>query len=217
MAVGLAVEGKTDEAETHFAESVMLAPRRPEPHLMFAIFLADRGRWTQAIEQYRLTLRLDPKNQDAADGLLRAQELRRTSPEKIAQPHKVIPDQAALERLNNDAVSLAARGDWDQAIERYRRILAVDPDFFKAHNNLGVALAARGRADEAYAHFARAAALMPENADIRFYFGNFLAKQGRIREAAEQFRIGSRLSPERADLRANLSKAEEILKRSPAP
>ncbi len=50
---------------------------------------------------------------------------------------------------NNLGLLLVGRGETDEAIAHYRKVLEIKPDYAEAHNNLGVALAACGQFDEA--------------------------------------------------------------------
>jgi len=50
---------------------------------------------------------------------------------------------------NNRGVCLAKRGLWKDAVEAFRKAVALDPRDAGAHNNLAVALAATDRSDEA--------------------------------------------------------------------
>jgi Flp pilus assembly protein TadD len=53
-------------------------------------------------------------------------------------------------------------------VTSYRRLLALDPDNFMAHNNVGLVLAGLGRRSEADAEFGRALELRPDNPHVRF-------------------------------------------------
>src|SRR5262249_44320986 len=49
----------------------------------------------------------------------------------------------------NLGVALRSKGQVDEAIVCYRKVIALDPKFVYAHHNLGYALADKGKADEA--------------------------------------------------------------------
>ncbi|HZE21496.1 MAG TPA: tetratricopeptide repeat protein [Desulfobaccales bacterium] len=63
-------------------------------------------------------------------------------------------------------------GLWDQASERWKEVLAGNPDSPAAHNNLAVAAERDGRNDEARRGYQKAAELAPENP----YIGENLAR-----------------------------------------
>lgn len=60
------------------------------------------------------------------------------------------------------AAALASRGRSAEAIAGYRLVLAIAPDFARAHSDLARLLSEQGRLEEATRHFKRARTFMPE-------------------------------------------------------
>lgn len=86
-------------------------------------------------------------------------EEERTSEEKRIR--KLCPGGAAdtyLEALHHEG-----RGEVEEAVAGYRRVLRADPDFAEAHGNLGVLLARQGADDEASAELTRALMSKPDS------------------------------------------------------
>ena len=96
-----------------------------------------------------------------------------------------------------------------QAVESYRRVLDLVPDWVDAHINLGVALYQMGRADEARAEFLSAVDLDPLNGISRYNLGCVLEEQGEIDQAIEHLRRAVRALPAHADVHFNLALAYE--------
>jgi tetratricopeptide (TPR) repeat protein len=96
-----------------------------------------------------------------------------------------------------------------QAVETYRRVLELAPDWVEAHINLGVALYQMGRADEARAAFRSAVQLDPANGISLYNLGCVLEEQGEIEEAISHLRRAARLMPGHADVHFNLALAYE--------
>lgn len=96
-----------------------------------------------------------------------------------------------------------------QAIEYYRQILELSPDWIEAHINLGVALYQAGEVDDARAAFFRAVQLDPWNGISRYNLGCVLEEQGEIDEAIRHLRCAARVLPNHADARFNLALAYE--------
>ena len=69
---------------------------------------------------------------------------------------------------------LATTEKFAEAIDEYRKTLAIDPGFPEAHDNVGAMLAARGRWDEAIEHFRMAIRLNPTIAIAHFHLGDAL-------------------------------------------
>lgn len=57
--------------------------------------------------------------------------------------------------------TLRAAGDVEGAAEQYRRAIALQPDYYQAHNNLANILIAQGKVDQAIEHYRRALEIHP--------------------------------------------------------
>lgn len=112
-------------------------------------------------------------------------------------------DMRAITALNL-GTELQAEGRLDEAVEQYRRVLALTPDDALAHSNLGTALAAQGRLDEAVDHYERALALAPGDADAHSNLGNALLSLGRAGEGVASLRRALDLDPGSAEAHAAL-------------
>jgi len=96
-----------------------------------------------------------------------------------------------------------------QAVERYRQVLDLTPEWVDAHINLGVALYQLGRAEEARAEFLSAVQLDPLNGISRYNLGCVLEEQGELDQAIEHLRRAVRALPAHADVHFNLALAYE--------
>ena len=84
--------------------------------------------------------------------------------------------------------ALARRGQVDDAIAQFQKVLEIKPDDAEGHNNLGLALAGRGQVDEAIAHYQKALEIKPAYAKAENNLGVVLAGQGKLVEAITHFR-----------------------------
>jgi Flp pilus assembly protein TadD len=66
-------------------------------------------------------------------------------------------------------------GRLGEAEQKYREAIALNPDYFEAHNKLGSLLQATGRVAEATAHFGQAFRVNPKDATVVFNLGVALA------------------------------------------
>ena len=96
-----------------------------------------------------------------------------------------------------------------QAVEKYRQVLDLTPEWVDAHINLGVALYQMGRADEARAEFLSAVQLDPLNGISRYNLGCVLEEQGEIDQAIDHLERAVRALPAHADVHFNLALAYE--------
>ena len=100
-------------------------------------------------------------------------------------------------------------GMMPQAIECYREVLELTPNWIEAHINLGVALYQSGQVEEARASFQNAVQLDPLNGISRYNLGCVLEEQGELDAAVEHLRRAARAMPAHADVHFNLALAHE--------
>jgi protein O-mannosyl-transferase len=108
---------------------------------------------------------------------------------------------------NGLAVIMAARGQLPDAVDHYRRALAIDPDYAEGHNNLGVALARQGSFAEAIPHYERALALKPGYADAHANWGVAVGAAGDLTGAIAHYERAIALDPRSADAEVNWGNA----------
>jgi tetratricopeptide (TPR) repeat protein len=108
---------------------------------------------------------------------------------------------------NNLGTALQEEGRLEEAIARYRRALAWDPDYTPALNNLGTALRASGRLDEAMAMYAQALTRGGDPARVQFNLGNARMAARDIGGAATAFRAAIAADPRFAEAHNNLGEA----------
>ena len=96
-----------------------------------------------------------------------------------------------------------------EAIDNYRRVLALAPNWVDAHINLGVALYQLGLTEEARTEFVSAVRLDPLNGISRYNLGCVLEEQGQIDEAIDHLLRAARALPAHADVHFNLALAYE--------
>jgi Tfp pilus assembly protein PilF len=96
------------------------------------------------------------------------------------------------------AVTLAARGRWEDAIVHCKQAITLDPDLGNAYNDLGVYLAETGKRQEAMAYLDQA--ITAPRYDCRHYphyhRGRLLEQQGRFGEARDAYRASLDLQPD---------------------
>src|ERR1700722_788371 len=80
------------------------------------------------------------------------------------------PAQTA-DNYRRDATELARHQSWDQAIEKYRKALELEPNDALTHYNLALALKYKGDARQAVEEFQTALRLKPKWADAHYGLG----------------------------------------------
>lgn len=91
------------------------------------------------------------------------------------------------------------------AIDAYRRVIRLAPDWIEAHLNIGVAHYQLGQWEEAHKAFRAAVAIDPANPLARYNLGCVLEEIGELDEAIEQLRRAIRAMPAHADAHFNLA------------
>jgi tetratricopeptide (TPR) repeat protein len=105
-------------------------------------------------------------------------------------------DAAHVGALNLLGAIAFLGSDFDTAIARCSRAIAIDPGMALAHANLGLALAGAGRLEDGCAHLARATALDPANPEAFCNLGLMLHRLGRPEAAEVAFQEAVRHRPD---------------------
>jgi tetratricopeptide (TPR) repeat protein len=153
------------------ARAVGCNPRLALAGYYHAFALEQAGRTDEALAEYRRTTALDDQHHDAWLGQGRLLEARGEWAAAVA----AYETAAAVNPTSADAAMLAGLvhhhrlGQSAVAVERFRRVLQIDPDHYGAHYQLAVALLASGRTAEARAawrRFERLAAAIGDRTSI---------------------------------------------------
>jgi tetratricopeptide (TPR) repeat protein len=92
-----------------------------------------------------------------------------------------------------------------EAIEEFRHVVSLRPDYAEAYDNLGSALLQTGHTEEARASFESALRYHPDSAEAHNNLGNALIRLGHPDEAIAQYRQALRIKPNSAALHYNLA------------
>jgi tetratricopeptide (TPR) repeat protein len=171
----------------------------------------ERSEWEQAAEYYAWALRVNPRDQVAADGLAALRSSGRLP--SSSQPARLSHGGQAAE-LNRRGLALARQGQMEAALRHFEEALDFEPEFAEAHNNAGLALKELKRLREAKRHLEQALAHAPDNADFHVNLASIFVAEGAWQEACEEYEIALKLRPHDADARFRL---DQIRKKLRAP
>jgi tetratricopeptide (TPR) repeat protein len=107
----------------------------------------------------------------------------------------------------NLGTALYEAGRLDEAVTRYEKAVALQPDYAPAYNNLGVTLRAKGQVDAAIAAYERGLQLDRDYPDLHYNLANALLSQNRADEAAVHLKRSVAGEPGSAASHNNLGSA----------
>jgi tetratricopeptide (TPR) repeat protein len=172
-----------------------------------AIFV-DKGRFDEAIENYRKAIQFNPNSAVPLYSLGVALADKGRFDEAIENYRKAIQiNPNYFDALNTLGVALADKGRFDEAIENYYKAIQINPNNPKVLNNLGVALADKGRFDEAIENYRKAIQINPNYPKALNNLGNALAARDRFDEAIKYYHQAIQIDPNYLDALNNLGAA----------
>ena len=164
--------------------AIELAPDNTVMYLMRAAAYEERGEFQKAVADYKSVLRLDPRNEDAREGLHSMLESAQKRGMKIITPDgkpfdlSVIKDAEAMGPTDDGGESFARElrqlqneGEWDEVVKMASAALPVtksDTSLSVLHYYRGDALVKKGDAESAIADLTLALELDPENSADAF-------------------------------------------------
>ena len=187
----------------------LVALRRQDPTLVHPLaevrFVVDGGRLLAQSDRVRFdprtgqtVLGLDTGSlTEAADATLATGLVRPLEP----------PSEQAETWFERASEWDADPAQWKDAIEAYRRVVAIDPSYAAAWNNLGLLLHRMGRYEEARQAYDTAAAQDPTCAEAAYNLGSLGEDQGDVESAIAHYRRALEVSPDYADAHFNLAAA----------
>jgi tetratricopeptide (TPR) repeat protein len=177
--------------------------------------------WRDSIALWSRAVAIDPVNDIALYNLASALDEAGRRQEALARYEEVlriVPDHDDA-RKNRDLIAagafeaeanrLAASGQLDDAIARYRRAIALDPARTHAQAALGMALVQAGRSAEALPHLREAIKLGTPEAAVSNALAFSLVKDGRAREACGVLEEARRRFPDDANVARNLAQLSQ--------
>jgi len=117
-----------------------------------------------------------------------------------------IPSEAFF-AYHNRGLAYSRLGEYDKAIEDYRRAIELKPAYADTYSNLGIALLNKGLREDAIRNYRIAISLNPELANAHHNLAVVLYMSGDVSEALEHYRIVAVLRPDDAGAHADLGSA----------
>jgi tetratricopeptide (TPR) repeat protein len=186
--------GQFDRAESHFGETVRLAPDTALHHYSLGVAQLSLGKAEEAAEQFREALRQNPKDPDAWHNLAVAR-LRQEMPAKairsFRQALSLRPE--STDTLAGLGMALWRAGKRGEAFRTFRTALRKNPQEAEAWRGLGLGHLAGGRPAEAVEAVSRAVRCNRRLVSAYSELGVALGRRGWWGQAVQAHRTAVRL------------------------
>ena len=112
---------------------------------------------------------------------------------QASQLLKQFPNSMSL--YNISGATNKQLGKLEEAVEAYRKAIALKPEYADAYYNMGNALKEQGKLDEAIEAYSKAQKINPGSAKVNNRIGNLFSKKGNLEEAIEAYDKAISLEP----------------------
>ncbi len=188
-AVPLVKNGKLEAASHLLLRAIRLNPANADAHTNLGIALRRIGRVDEAMRHYQEAERLRPGSEEIQYNIA-----------------LLLAEEPLL-----DGFGLATQEQqWQAALERYQRVLALRPDHMKALNDLGILYKKMGQLDQAMRYYEAVLRLDPDDVKALYNLANAWAAAEQPQAAESQYRRVLAEAPGHVEARVNLA---ELLQR----
>lgn len=192
--------GKTEEAIVGFKRLITLDPKDTKPFLHLGDIYEEKGQEDEAISYLESAADLDPEA-PVFHSKLGALYLKKNMLDRAEQEiQKALSIERHIPLLNahfNMALLHEARGEFELAVQEYKKEQKTSPFNYKPDFNLGLFYANRGEPDKAIPEFRSALEKNSEVASAYVFLAKACMDTGRdLNEAASQAQKGLSLKPD---------------------
>jgi Flp pilus assembly protein TadD len=203
--------GKYVEATNVFEQYTADKPNNPWGHFMLGLSASKVGDTEKAEKSFNEALRIDPDHLKSLLNLSRILIDKGRYDEaivKLARAGEINPTSAEVHRLLGRGYS--GQHKTDDAIDSYRRAIALDATDAWSMNNLGLILIQKGRSFEATPLLAKAVELQKNVPTFHNNLGMALEKTSRFKAAASEYKEALTADPNNAKAKSNLERIEAV-------
>lgn len=188
----------------------VIDPQNAEMFFMFGNVFRDMGKTEQAINAYQSCVENDPENIDAWIELARL--VAQTNPAAAARYY----DNALRVDSNNVAALHAKayylsniRNDLQGALELYKRINVIDPQYADGYYNAGLLYLDMDSLEQARKSFDIAVQMAPAFADAYYHRGVANELLGKVEQAVSDYETVLRIDPEYQGAKAGIARLKQ--------
>jgi tetratricopeptide (TPR) repeat protein len=199
------------EATKLFEQYIERRPDNPWGHYMLGLSAWKSGDLVKSEQSFETALRIDPAHMKSLVNLSRVlieQKRYDDAIVKLTTASDVDSESATVPRLMARAHS--AKGDFEQAVDAYRRAIALDGSDAWSMNNLGLLYLEHGFVEDALAYLAKAVQMKENVAAFHNNLGMALEHQGRFVAAATAYKGALTAEPGYKKATQNLARVEAV-------
>jgi tetratricopeptide (TPR) repeat protein len=199
------------EATKLFEQYTQRRPDNPWGHYMVGLSAWKNGDLVKSEESFETALRIDPKHMKSLVNVSRVlieQKRYDDAIAKLTTAADVDPESATVPRLMARAHS--AKGEFELAVDAYRRAIAIDGSDAWSMNNLGMLYLEHGFVEDALPYLAKAVQMNENVAAFQNNLGMALEHQGRFAAAATAYKGALTADPGYKKAKQNLVRVEAV-------
>jgi Flp pilus assembly protein TadD, contains TPR repeats len=199
------------EATRLFEQYTLRRPDNPWGHYMLGLSAWKSGDLVKSEESFETALRIDPKHMKSLVNVSRVlidQKRYDDAIPKLTTAAEVDPESATVPRLMARAHS--AKGEFEPAVDAYRRAIALDGSDAWSMNNLGLLYLERGFVEDALPYLAKAVQMNEKVAAFQNNLGMALEHQGRFVAAATAYKGALTVDAGYKKAKQNLARVEAV-------
>ena len=199
------------EATKLFEQYIERRPDNPWGHYMLGLSAWKSGDLVKSEAAFETALRIDPRHMKSLVNLSRVlieQKRYDDAIVKLTAAEDVDPESATVPRLMARAHS--AKGEFEQAVDAYRRAIALDGSDAWSMNNLGLLYLEQGFVEDALPYLAKAVRMKEKVAAFHNNLGMALEHQGRFVAAATAYKGALTADPGYKKATQNLARVEAV-------
>jgi tetratricopeptide (TPR) repeat protein len=168
--------------EALFRHAVASTDENEVAHLNLGVALEKQGRYSEAIGEYRIALRIYPKSVDTHNNLANLLDRAGNTNAALAEYQEALRlDPKAVGPHNNLGTFFIEAGRLDDAMKEYAEAARLDPADAHAYYLIGKVLLREGRDSEAIPQFQKAAQFAPDNFQMLAYIARVLASDENLK------------------------------------
>ena len=208
-------ESKPEEALAAYRQAAALQPKDAEPHLAAGHLLEEANKFSDAEQEYKQALALDPAS-DALTALANLYMQGRRFPEAEEYLRRLVvahPEQAAIHGQLGRV--LAAEGKNDEAISELHAAAKLAPNDLSVQRDLADLYVAAGKNDLAETAYRALVAAQPRDAELHRGLGQALLREKKFVDAQQEFLTVTKLKPSLCEAYGDLAFAANENKNYP--